>query len=342
MLMERSVGDKRVKIVVIVLSILAATLSWLFIERPFRKGRFRPQRKTLFAIGSAAVAVVAAVDCTMLAKGGLPSRFSPEVLRVAGYSSFLPGSAWRQGTCFLFQDDSFDKFRPDICLRKDPTRRNVLLAGDSLSAALYPGLTRAYPDVNFAQVSIAGCPLMVSEQAVGAPSWSVCGKTSAFLFGQYLHHQTYDTVILASSWLNNDMPEIGNTISWIKQHGMKVVLVGPPFMYDMGLPRLLVIALREHSNRVLEQHWVQVRQQTDRTMAALSRDQWKVPYISAFDDLCVKQTSNATGSSGQQMVSVSDCPAFAAPGVPIYFDSSHFTIEGSVLYASRMRAKGQL
>jgi peptidoglycan/LPS O-acetylase OafA/YrhL len=343
MLMERSVGDKQVKIVVIVLSILAAALSWLFIERPFRKGRFRPQRKTLLAISAVAVAVVAAVDCTMLAKGGLPSRFSPEALRVAGYSSFHPDSAWRQGTCFILQEgDSFDKFRPDICLRKDPTRRNILLAGDSLSAALYPGLTKAYPDVNFAQISIAGCPLMVSEQPVGTSPWSVCSKASAFLFGQYLQHQTYDTVILASSWLNDDMPEIGHTISWIRQRGMKVVLVGPPFMYDMGLPRLLVIALREHSNRALEQHWVPVRQQTDRTMAALSRDQWKVPYISAFDDLCVKQTSNATGSSGQQMVSVSDCPVFAAPGVPIYFDPSHFTIEGSVLYASRMRAKGQL
>ncbi len=340
-LMERNVGDKQAKIVVVVVSILIAALSWRFIERPFRKGRFRPQRKTLFAVSAAAVAVIAAVDCTMLATGGLPSRFSPDALRVAGYSSFHPVSEWRRGVCFI-EEDSFDKYRPDICLRKDPTRRNMLLVGDSLSAALYPGLAKALPDVNIAQISIAGCPLMVSEQPVGAPSWSLCGKASAFLFGQHLQHETYDTVILASSWLNNDLAEIGHTVSWIMQHGMKVVVIGPPFEYDMALPRLLVIALREHSNRALEQHWMPIRQQLDKTMAVLSRDQWKVPYISAFDDLCVEQASNATGFSGQEMVSVSDCPAFAAPGVPIYFDAHHFTLEGSVLYASRMRAKGQL
>ena len=138
-------------------------------------------------------------------------------------------------------------------------------------------------------------------------------------------------MILASSWLNNDLAEISHAVSWMMQHGMKVVVIGPPF--SAALPRLLVIgsarAQQSSARTTLDADQAAARQ----NYGCPFRDQWKVPYISAFDDLCVEQASNATGFSGQEMVSVSDCPAFAAPGVPIYFDAHHFTLEGSVLYA---------
>jgi hypothetical protein len=36
------------------------------------------------------------------------------------------------------------------------------------------------------------------------------------------------------------------------------------------------------------------------------------------------------------------CPLYAAPGVPLLFDSNHFTAEGSVLLARRMVANKQI
>jgi hypothetical protein len=74
-------------------------------------------------------------------------------------------------------------------------------------------------------------------------------------------------------------------------------------------------------------------------MAQLARDEWKVRYISAFDDLCNPGVEKLTGSNLQ---SGDGCPVLAAPGVPLQFDYHHLTVEGSILYAQQMRSRHQL
>jgi len=342
LLLERLPGDKYGKIAVMVVSLIVATLSWWLVETPFRKGRFRPQRGPLFLINGVAVAGIAAIGIVMVAGSGLPGRFSPEMVKVASYVNFDRAKAWREGECFLTPKNKFSEYRPDVCLRKDATRKNYLLVGDSLAADLYTGLTQEFPEIHIAQATIGSCPLLVNEPQQWARLRVHCGEMSSFLFGDYLNrptpdHLTFDTVLLAARWSDSDLPEIGHTIAWLEQRGMKVVLLGPTFEYDMPLPVMLSIALREKNSSVLQRHWKPGREELDKKMATLAREQWKVEYVSIFDNFCGAGTAGS-----KQMLTVSGCSVYASPGVPLLFDLDHFTPEGSVLYASRMRAKGQL
>ena len=74
-------------------------------------------------------------------------------------------------------------------------------------------------------------------------------------------------------------------------------------------------------------------------LAAKIRKQWGLPYISAFEDLCHAQVEMEAKS---QPETSNGCPLYAAPGVPILFDTDHFTPAGSLLYASIIRSKNQL
>ena len=65
----------RLKAGVFAASMVAGTLSWLLVERPFRTGQFRPGRRTLFLVTGVAVAVVAIVGVSMVASGGFPPDF---------------------------------------------------------------------------------------------------------------------------------------------------------------------------------------------------------------------------------------------------------------------------
>ncbi len=65
--------------------------------------------------------------------------------------------------------------------------------------------------------------------------------------------------------------------------------------------------------------------QLDQRMAELARDQWKVPYISYFTNLCA-----------------SGCPTYALPGVPMMCDSDHLTSDGAVFFAQSIRDRREL
>ena len=51
----------------------------------------------------------------------------------------------------------FEQFRPDLCMKIDPAKRNYLLLGDSHSTALWYGLTKLMPNANILQASVSGC-----------------------------------------------------------------------------------------------------------------------------------------------------------------------------------------
>jgi hypothetical protein len=84
---------------------------------------------------------------------------------------------------------------------------------------------------------------------------------------------------------------------------------------------MLAIAIRNGEPNQPLQHRATEPQRLDTTMANLAQTSWHVPYISIYQNLC-KPT----------------CPLYAAPGIPILFDTSHFTAEGSVLLVKTMVA----
>jgi peptidoglycan/LPS O-acetylase OafA/YrhL len=322
-----------------VVSLILATLSWRFVETPFRKGAFRPGRRTLFLVNGLAVFAIAAIALGMLAVHGMPPNFPKEALQLTQYGHYSSDKEWRQNVCFFTPDTNFSDFNVSTCLRDDPARKQFLLIGDSHAADLYPGLSGVFPELNISQANASFCPPLVTEPALRPEFTSNCMKLSKFIFEDYLLHHPVDTVLLSAFWDESQLPELGRTVAWIQQHGMKVVVFGPVIEFAMPLPRVLIAALRDHTpERVATYEKIEPRQ-LDKMMAKLARDQWKVPYVSVFDTLCTPQTEQELKAQGP---SASKCPVYAAPGVPLLFDTNHFTAQGSQLYARAMRNRNLL
>ena len=57
---------------------IVATLSWKYVEAPFRSGPARPSRMRLFEIAGAAAVVLAAIGLSAIASRGVPARYSTQ------------------------------------------------------------------------------------------------------------------------------------------------------------------------------------------------------------------------------------------------------------------------
>jgi peptidoglycan/LPS O-acetylase OafA/YrhL len=328
-------SPKRLKLAVLVASLIVGSLSWLFVERPFRAGRLRPGRRVLFLVTGAAVTLTAALGAVMIASGGVSSRFPLEAVEIDRNTNYDFTSAYRLNVCFIdAKVSSFEQFDKEACLREDPTRKNYLLVGDSHAAQLYPGLRAVFPELNISQATITTClPLLTPPLDLR----SECdGKIWNYIYGDFLTRHKVDAVLIAGRWREEDFPELGRTIFWIQQHGIEVILFGPNPEFDVRLPRLLTLSLFEPKLAVIDRHRRTASLQTDEKLSALARGQWKIRYISAFENLCATSMKRALAQT------ISGCPVYAAAGVPLLFDSNHLTVDGSILFARTMRERNQL
>jgi hypothetical protein len=128
-------------------------------------------------------------------------------------------------------------------------------------------------------------------------------------------------------------------VRWLQQHNLKVIVFGPVMEFDAPLPRILASALRDRKMGELGRHQLSDSREFDPVLAAIVRKKLGVPYISAFEDLCQSQVEMEAKSQPETR---NGCPLYAAPGVPLLFDTDHFTPAGSELYASIIRSRNQL
>jgi len=329
-------GSKSVKVAVFAASILVATLSWAFVETPFRKGRFRPARRPLFLVNGAAVAVVAVAGILVAAAHGFPARFPPTAIEMDRYATYDPSAAFRENVCFINAHNTFADFDKARCLADDPTRKHYLLIGDSHAAQLYPGLLKVFPELNISQANTASCrPFLDQPAAIGAD----CLAMWNFIYRDYLPRHHVDGIIIAGRWGDSEFADLGRNIDLIKQLGIPVILFGPMIEYDMPQPHVLFISLRDRDPGIVDRHRTNENLQVDKRLAELARKTWKVRYISVYEDLCASQPEMVAKA---QPETSAGCPVYAVPGVPLLFDTDHFTVEGSVLLADAIKARNQL
>jgi peptidoglycan/LPS O-acetylase OafA/YrhL len=330
LLVFNSIGDlvidgppssRSVKFALFGLSIAAAILSWRFVERPFREGRFRPERKPLFFGTGIAVAALTMAAIAAIRSGGAPSRFSAPALNAASYLSMDVNKAFGNG-CFLGGSDAFSKLNQATCLHAGSAGKSYLLYGDSHAAQLSDGLAAVYGERNISEATAAFCTPYVHQPAGIRPA---CIQLSDFIYRDYLPRHPGQTVILGGRWVPQDQLAIGKMIDAIHEAGSEVILVGPMIFYTLPLPRLIAESIQRKQPGYVEQHRDLGAQALDQQLQHLAQDTWKVRYISFYQDLCTPA-----------------CPAYAGHDAPMLFDAHHFTPEGSIAFAQVMKAHNQL
>lgn len=322
-LLVHGLSPKGSKLVVLAVAFIVATLSWRFVEQPFRDGLAVPRRR-LFRIAALSAVLLVAFGVTAIATRGFPSRYPSEAVTVASYlenGNATTEAQYRVGSCFLTSRNPQEEFARDACLKIDPSKRNVLLIGDSHAAQLWFGLSSEFKEVNFLQATASGCKPTFT-QPLGADTR--CFDLMNYVLRDYLPSHHLDAVLIAARWDQSDLPRLQSTVSALKQSGANIILFGPVVQYDSALPRLLAVSIQRHDPGFAATHRVTYYQQLDRDMAELAEKQLSVKYISYFKLICDR----------------GNCLEYAAKDVPLQSDYGHFTGQGSIAIANRLHALG--
>jgi peptidoglycan/LPS O-acetylase OafA/YrhL len=307
--------------VMFALSLAVATLSWRFVEVPFRTGAWRPSRARVFAFAAAAMTTIVFLCSGVIASHGAAWRFSPRTRRIAAYANndqYDTLTQYRNGTCFItsgrLRDYSIDK-----CLPDRPAVQTLLLLGDSHAAAMWWGFNQVLQGANVMQATASGCKPVLHQRPRQQPH---CAAIMDYVLKEYLPKHRVDGVLIEAIWDDDDMASLGETLTYLGQLNVPVILCGPILEYDSPLPRLLAMSISHNDPLLPSRHRIQTLKSLDVKMDGLARDTWHVPYVSMIKLFCREDT----------------CTEYAAPDVPLQSDYGHLTKAGSVLAARRIIA----
>jgi hypothetical protein len=325
-LLINGLSPKLTKLVIIFACFVLATLSWKFVEQPFRARRFGISRANVFGFASVAAALLLILGAGILVTKGFPSRYPEEAVKVASFlenTDATTDAQYRVGSCFLTSKNAFQDFKPSVCLQESNRMRNVLLLGDSHAAQLWFGLSSVFTDVNLMQATASGCkPTLDQSHSVEHK----CSRLMEYIFSDYLKTHHIDTLIIAARWDGADLQPLQRTLTWAHSLGIEVVLFGPIIQYDSALPRLLATSIRSNDAAIPALHRVAYYESLDADMSRLVLTAPGVRYISYFKMLCPQ----------------SACLEYAGAGVPLQSDYGHLTSRGSLLVATKIRDAGGL
>jgi peptidoglycan/LPS O-acetylase OafA/YrhL len=313
--------------VLIVLAILLAWLTYIWIEQPIRRGKPLPLK--IFAL-CAAMLIVGSAGFVVFQAKGVPSRIPTNIREIAAldpladpdkFSQFKI-KEWRALSCFL---DSPDKLQFAAECLEQGRRPLVFLWGDSMAASLYPGLKDLQRQRPFglAQYTSGECPPAFGYVSP-LPMRSHCAEYNDFAFS-VLSSAHPDIVLLHSTWSPNYgdfMPGLRVLVEKLRALNVpRIIIMGLPPTWEGGLPNAAYryyMSTREmiparsdfHVSDAVHRYEERFRQQ----IMPLGTE-----YISAWDALCdADKCVTRVGDDAADLVA---------------FDGSHLTVAGSILMA---------
>lgn len=217
--------------------IVLAWLTYRFVERPIRFGKFRIESRKIPLALCSILLIIASLGAYTYVRDGFDFRF-PKIIRALTNSKIDMFEGWRLDSCILQQDRPVSEFS-DTCIDKNK-RPLLFLWGDSHAAALYPGFKKLQEinletgGINFgiAQRNGAICPPML--EAVSP--WCTTINDDSFKLITKLQP---DIVLLNAYWLHElyDLSKLDHTVAELRRVGVrKIILLGPTPYWQNSLP----------------------------------------------------------------------------------------------------------
>lgn len=293
-------------------SFVLATLTYVVIEKPLRFG----SHARLKAIGLCGVMIV--VGCLGLgvqSRDGFRGRL-PEILRNVTTDFRKP---WRSAICDLDPFGGKQSFAEECISAKRPS---VLLWGDSLSAALYPGFNHYLPERGYGISQLSGCPPILGFDGLG---WKACPDMTASEITTIIRVKP-DILVMIGNWPETHLDGLQQTIERLKQNGIeKIVLLGALPYWRGGFPRVVLSYVLKHGGEAppprLPFGDVVINPDLDSQVRAIALAT-NIRFISMYDALC-----NRDGC----LTGVGDTKDDV-----IVYDRFHFTVEGSLFVVPRI------
>ncbi|WP_374414089.1 acyltransferase family protein [Novosphingobium colocasiae] len=190
----------------VLLMLALATLSWRYIERPFRVSavpRAAGSDRNVLLLGAGGLAAAAIAAVVVLAGQGFPARLPPAAARVDALAREPYVS--RHG-CVLTDDLPDDPARSCFAAADRLPGRKIVLWGDSFAGQHVNTIERALdrPGRPVISVVATGCtPLAGVDQYFGKGRLDArCGQFNRAVFQELLRRPDIDSVIIAGRWSN--------------------------------------------------------------------------------------------------------------------------------------------
>jgi peptidoglycan/LPS O-acetylase OafA/YrhL len=212
--------------------------TYLWIERPVRKG------KVSLGMVASLLAVMAVILCLALlivSRSGFPGRYPPLIQNLTDFHYDNSG-AERPGF-FISNDDDETAFRypPDFGKGGKPV---AYLWGDSHAAALYAGLEASFGD-RYCIVQRTAANNPPSVPPVGA-RLSTRDRINRFIFESICKDRPA-LVILDGNWVGFGWRQLESTVAALRNAGVDhIVVFGPVPEWNISLPQQLCNYVRRH------------------------------------------------------------------------------------------------
>jgi SGNH domain-containing protein len=245
--------------------------------------------------------------------------------RILAYLQFDPRPLYRSRECFLDPDQDLTSIDVQRCL-PDGTGTPAMLWGDSHAADLYPGLRIAFAGAGYSlgELTASACGPVVGRDAPARPK---CRLFNDQVLALLLTIKP-TMVILAAEWFPDpDAVQLLNrTVTTLSNAGTKVIILGNSPLFKASVPNLIADQMDSGAKNLttdwttaqdIERHFEHA---TEAVMSQGFSGRTDLRYISIFKTVCPN----------------SRCPLLANDEIPIYFDSSHLTGAGSLMFAKML------
>ena len=288
-----------VRIALIALSLILATLTYVAIEKPIRI-RFKTNKVAAFF--AAALMLIAALSFYQYSQPVVVDAATQnEKAKFYSYFADAPPMRWLtffekefRHDCNFYQIDEYYAARPTNkpkaniapdCFTPDPLKRHrVLIWGDSHAQMLNSGLAKTLPsDWQLMQIASSGCAARVDHLEQTATDY--CAYSNRFALNT-IEKVVPDVVIVAQSNGHN-LASMNRVATTLEKLGVKSVLfLGPSPHWQDDLPKIIIRRLWPN---IPERTWVGVNREVFETNTKLknrfSTAQGKT-YVDVIDAFC--------------------------------------------------------
>ena len=300
---------------VVAAALAAATASYLLVERWFLR-RFRQSApRPVLVTGGAALAAFFAGAFVVHARADLWRDLPPDVRRIASYVDYRTWpdhqAQFIEGVCFVSLGEIFDR---KACLAMSPTKRNMLVFGDSHAAQYWRALTLRFPEWNVMQATGAACRPMH-----GVSTEAHCNDFVPYVLDDFLTHNRIDAIVLGGRWLAGETARLEATIRMLQARGIDVTIIGPGVEYEGEFPRMLAMGLLRGDLSALDHARVKDRKPLNDEIAAMVA-RTGARFLSPYDIECPEGRCRMTDPEGG----------------PFHYDYGHITLSGTRLIIERL------
>jgi len=233
------------QVLLLLASLILGAALYNAVEQPLRIHGKQSLSKNKLKLAGVILPMVTSLSLAVvyIKQDGFPSRIPDSVnILVENIPNEWAArlSEIRTGTCnIVVTDHEFEDWNFEICGKPDPDRPNVFVIGDSYAGGTYMAFKRAYPDVNFLQLSVPGCRLKLPENMPDEGKYADCKKLYALFFNELLPEHNYNAVIYTTNWLPNFHTDIGDVLNSAKTADTPSVLIGQRLAFSEKLSTIL-------------------------------------------------------------------------------------------------------